>query len=276
MRITPRGIGLNLAFKLYLVLIMVVGPSLLIYYIYNFRTIDALHEREVGDLVQLLSFRMEDWLKQTENSLFLRAEEEELARDLKTITERYPGVEGIVVFGLRATDLESRASDRVGVFPRATPQDVEAMLQGRTIWKAIQSGTVEMRLYSVPLFSTGPDGKSVGLGLLNLRVIPDKIGLGSELPKLRMNLVLGGAGLLLIVGVGVVFFFHIAVRRPIGELTASMEATESEQPRRARAAPDGRVRLARRHLQPDDAPPQEPASTRTASSSSRSAASTRS
>jgi len=227
-KITPRGIGLNLAFKLYLVLVMVVGPTLLIYYIYNFRTIEALHEREVDDLVQILTFRMEDWLKQTRNSLLLRQEEQEaeLGRDLMAIIERYPGVEGMAVYGLKGTDLEAHARHGPNVSDRATPQDVDAMLQGKILWKRIQSGPVEMRLYSVPLMGVVLD-RRIPLGLLHLRVVPDKIGLGPELPKLRMNLVLGGAGMLLVVGVGVALFFHVAVRRPIGELTASMEATEA-------------------------------------------------
>ena len=59
---TPRTIGLNLAFKLYVLLVMMVGPTLLIYYIYYFRMINDLHEREIGELVQLLTYRAEDWI----------------------------------------------------------------------------------------------------------------------------------------------------------------------------------------------------------------------
>jgi hypothetical protein len=65
MKTPPRGIGLNLAFKLYVLLVILVGPTFLIYYIYYFRTISGLHDKEVSDLAQLLTYRVEDWLAST-------------------------------------------------------------------------------------------------------------------------------------------------------------------------------------------------------------------
>jgi signal transduction histidine kinase len=87
---------------------------------------------------------------------------------------------------------------------------------------------VELRTISVPLappLKHTPD--RVVRGTVHLRVIPDKIGLGSRLPDLRTNLAVGGAAMMLVVGVGVALFFHVSVRRPIAELASSMEATAS-------------------------------------------------
>jgi len=218
---TPRGIGLNLAFKLYLLLLTIVGPTLLIYYIFNLRTIEALHEREIGDLVRLLSNRMEDWVASTPPS---RRRSDEirgaLARELQGIVDRYPGVESLAVFVFVATELDGIAAVGPSVSSRPTIQDVDAANQGRIIDTPIQSGTTALRTVSVPLSYDG----SVQ-GLLHLRLVPGRIGLATGLPQLRLNLVLGGAAMLLVVGVGVALFFHVAVRRPISELTASMEET---------------------------------------------------
>ncbi|HEU4338859.1 MAG TPA: ATP-binding protein [Planctomycetota bacterium] len=221
MKKTPRGIGLNLAFKLYILLVMIVGPTLLIYYIHTFRTIDDLHEREVGDLVQLLTNRCEDWIVMTQERPLtdeeLLALKDNLGRDVERIVTRYPGVESMSVFQLGVTDLEGIARAPEGAPDRPTPQDVYAVAQQRIIEQPIQGGA---RLISVPL---APGG--VVQGLIHLRVHPDKIGLGSRLPRLRANLALGGAAMLLVVGIGVALFFHVAVRRPIAELTSSMEDT---------------------------------------------------
>ncbi len=227
MRKTPRGIGLNLAFKLYLLLVMMVAPTILIYYIYNFRTIEALHEREVGDLTDLFKFRMEDWLSQEWPPLF-QEEKDALARELDGIVARYPGVESLAVFTFRGPELDGVAWSPPSVSGRPSPQDIDAAAQGQVIVQHIQSGKVELRTISVPLASksaTADPQKRIVEGVLHLRVNPEQIGLGSRLPELRTNVVMGGAAMLLVVGVSVVLFFHVAVRRPIAELTASMEDT---------------------------------------------------
>jgi two-component system, NtrC family, sensor kinase len=223
---TPRGIGLNLAFKLYILLVMMVGPTLLIYYIYNFKTVNDLHEREVSDLIQLLSYRCEDWIALTQAKPLteddLQKLKDNLRRDVERIVARYPGVEAMAVFQLRGGDLEGIASSGQNVTGRPTQQDIDSLEQERIIELPIQSGTLKLRTISVPLVHGGAIQ-----GLMNLRVVPERIGLGNQLPRLRTNLALGGAAMLLVVGVGVVLFFHVAVRRPIAELTSSMETTAS-------------------------------------------------
>ena len=226
MKKTPPGIGLNLAFKLYILLVMMVGPTLLIYYIYNFRSINDLHEREVGDLILLLRNRTEDWIEMTQERALTDEElgkhKQSLQRELERIVARYPGVESVAVFELSGADLDGIAWTGPSVSSRPTPQDLDALAQERIIEQPIQSGSVELRTVSVPL---APGG--VVQGLIHLRLIPEKIGLGSRMPVLQTNLVVGGAAMLLVVGVSVVLFFHVAVRRPIAELTSSMEHTAS-------------------------------------------------
>lgn len=226
MKQTPRGIGLNLAFKLYLLLVILVGPTLLIYYKYYLRTIEVLHEQEVSDLTQLLTHRVEDWLVSaeerekaavSEEDRARKAEEDQaiLQREVERIVQRYPGVESMAVFRLRGTELEGVAWTGPGVSSRPTMQDIDAATQDRTIDQQIQSGAVELSTISVPIGGLH--------GLLHLRVEPVRIGLGNRLPALRTNLAIGGAAMLLVVGIGVVLYFHVAVRRPIAELSASME-----------------------------------------------------
>lgn len=223
LRRTPRGIGLNLAIKLYLLLVSIVGPTLLIYYILNFRTIESLHQQEIRDLTQLLTYRMEDWVASAQTGGFLtEAEREDLAQELQRIVRVYTAVESMAVFSLVGPELEGVAWHGPWVSGRPTYQDIEAVAQARVIGleSPIQSQSVNLLTVSIPLAGSG------GIrGVLHLRVIPEKIGLGSKLPMLRTNVVLGGAAMLLVVGVGVALFFHVAVRRPIGELTSSMEQT---------------------------------------------------
>src|SRR6266850_677259 len=97
MRKTPRGIGLNLALRLYLVLIAIVGPAMLIYYKFNQRTIENLHGREVGDLIQMITRRMEDWLVSAGDPPVIGDQEREnLAREMGRIVDQSNGaVEGI-------------------------------------------------------------------------------------------------------------------------------------------------------------------------------------
>src|SRR5688572_11652445 len=112
MKTTPRGIGLNLAFKLYLLLVILVAPTLLIYYIYYFRTIENLHDQEIADLGQLLTYRVEDWfaaaVERERNAISeedrIKGFQEDravLKRELERIVRRFPGVEGMAVFRMR-------------------------------------------------------------------------------------------------------------------------------------------------------------------------------
>jgi len=219
MRKTPRGIGLNLAFRLYLVLIAIVGPAMLIYYIFNQRTIENLHEREVGDLIQTITRRMEDWLVTAgDPPLIGDRETETLAREMGRIVDQSNGaVEGIAVFVASGRDLDYVTSHGASAPTRPTTDDLDAAAQRRIKGQYIQSGSVRLFTYSIPLFQQGKLG-----GLLNLRVIPDRIGLASRLPELRAILLLGAGAMLVALVIGVVLFFHIAVRRPIAELTGAM------------------------------------------------------
>ncbi|HEY3225504.1 MAG TPA: ATP-binding protein [Planctomycetota bacterium] len=219
MRKTPRGIGLNLAFRLYLVLIAIVGPAMLIYYIFNQRTIENLHGREVGDLIQTITRRMEDWLVSTgEPPLIGDRERESLAREMGRIVDQTNGaVEGIALFVVSGRELDYVTSHGSSAPTRPTLEDTEAAGQHRIRWGEVQSGTVRLYAYSIPLFRRGDLA-----GLLNLRVIPDRIGLASRLPELRAILLLGAGAMLVALVIGVVLFFHIAVRRPISELTGAM------------------------------------------------------
>jgi signal transduction histidine kinase len=221
MKATPRGIGLNLAIRLYLLLVAIVGPSLFIYYLHNFRTIGALHEREVEDLSFLLTVRMEDWLDSSGPFGDLVARERAtLERELVRIVEQSPGIEGLAIFDVSPTGaLEFVAGAGPSAPNRPTSRDVEAVAQRRSYTEEIKGAAGgRFRTISSPLYH-GSEVK----GLLHLRVNPDLIGLGRGLPRLRTNLAIGAGVMMLVVGIGVTLFFHLGVRQPIQELTTAME-----------------------------------------------------
>ena len=142
MKKTPPGIGLNLAFKLYILLVMMVGPTLLIYYIHNLKTINDLHEREVGDLILLLRNRTEDWIEMTQERAYTAEElgkhKENLQREMERIVVRYPGVESIAVFELSGTDLEGVAWAGPSVSSRPIRRDSALWLR----WTASASSCI--------------------------------------------------------------------------------------------------------------------------------------
>jgi signal transduction histidine kinase len=65
------------------------------------------------------------------------------------------------------------------------------------------------------------DGRAEGV--VHMEMIPGKIGLGPRVRPLKVLLIAGAAGLLLVVGVAIAFFFHYDVRRPIRQLNDAME-----------------------------------------------------
>src|SRR5436190_9801611 len=52
-------VGWNLGLRLYLLLVAIFIPTFLSYYVYTFRTIEALHQTEVDTVIRMASLRIE-------------------------------------------------------------------------------------------------------------------------------------------------------------------------------------------------------------------------
>lgn len=215
-----RAVGLNLGLRLYLVLVAIFLPTFLSYYVYTIRTIEVLHETEVEDVIRMTSLRIEDWVNAfapMENPG--EKQREAISQELKKIIAEPNGIEGLALFVLNAEGLLSPvASQGPSASGKPVTEDSDAVIQGRQQKIDILRGERQIQSVSVPLRSKGEIR-----GVLHLEVIPTKIGLGQRLREVKANLLLGATGLVLAVGVGVAIFFHYAVRRPILQLTETME-----------------------------------------------------
>ena len=215
-----RAVGLNLGLRLYLLLVAIFLPTFLSYYVYTIRTIEVLHETEVEDVIRMTSLRVEDWV-----SAFAtwespgEKERESVAKELRKIAAEPNGIEGLALFVLNAEGLLSPvASQGPSASGKPVTEDSDAVIQGRQQKIDILRGERQIQSVSVPLRVQGEIR-----GVLHLEVVPTKIGLGLRIREVKANLLLGATGLVLAVGVGVAIFFHYSVRRPILQLTETME-----------------------------------------------------
>ncbi len=215
-----RAVGLNLGLRLYLLLVAIFLPTFLSYYVYTIRTIEILHETEVEDVIRMTSLRVEAWV-----TAFAswespgEKEREAVAQELRKITGEPNGIEGLALFVLNAEGLLSPvASQGPGASGKPMAEDSDAVIQGRQQKIDILRGERQIQSVSVPLRVKGEIR-----GVLHLEVVPIRIGLGLRIREVKANLLLGATGLVLAVGVGVAMFFHYAVRRPILQLTETME-----------------------------------------------------
>jgi signal transduction histidine kinase len=97
-------------------------------------------------------------------------------------------------------------------------EDSDAVIQGRQQKIDVLRGERPFQSASVPVRVKGEVR-----GVLHLEVVPTKIGLGLRIREVKANLLLGATGLVLAVGFGVALFFQYSVRRPILQLTETME-----------------------------------------------------
>src|SRR5579862_518294 len=215
-----RAVGLNLGLRLYFVLVAIFLPTFLSYYVYTIRTIEMLHETEVEDVIRMTAQRVEDWA-----AVFgtLDApggkEREAVSLELRHIVSEPNGIEGLALFALTAEGLLSPvASHGPSASGRPVAEDSDAVIQGRQQKIDILRGERQVQSVSVPVHV-----KNEIRGVLHLEVVPTKIGLGQRIGEVKANLLLGATGLVLAVGFGVALFFQYAVRRPIRQLTETME-----------------------------------------------------
>ncbi|HLY73791.1 MAG TPA: HAMP domain-containing protein, partial [Planctomycetota bacterium] len=215
-----RAVGFNLGLRLYLLLVAIFLPTFLSYYVYTIRTIEILHETEVEDVIRMTFQRVEDWARAF-GTLESPGEKEKeaIAQQLRQIISEPNGIEGLSLFAVTPEGLLS-AVGSVGTAVSGKPvaEDSDAVLQGRQQKIDVLRGERQFQAVSVPMRVKGEIR-----GLLHLEVVPTKIGLGLRIREVKANLLLGAIGLVLAVGIGVAIFFQVSVRRPIRQLTETME-----------------------------------------------------
>ncbi|HVR85834.1 MAG TPA: ATP-binding protein [Planctomycetota bacterium] len=215
-----RAVGLNLGLRLYFVLVAIFLPTFLLYYVYTIRTIEALHETEVEDVIRMTSQRVEDWAG-VFGTLDTpgEKEKEKVSQLLRQIATEPNGIEGLSLFAVTSEGLLSPVGS-VGTSATGKPvaEDSDAAIQGRQQKINVLRGERQFQSVSVPVRVKGEIH-----GVLHLEVVPTKIGLGVRIRGVKANLMLGATGLVLAVGFGVAIFFQVAVRRPIRQLTETME-----------------------------------------------------
>jgi len=215
-----RAVGLNLGLRLYLVLVAIFLPTFLSYYVYTIRTIEILHETEVEDVIRMTSQRVEDWagffgtLESPGDK-----EKERVFQELRQIASEPNGIEGLALFAVTSEGLLSPVAS-IGPSASGKPvaEDSDAVIQGRQQKIDVLRGERPFQSVSVPMRVKGEIR-----GVLHLEVVPTKIGLGLRIREVKANLLLGAIGLVLAVGFGVAIFFQVSVRRPIRQLTETME-----------------------------------------------------
>src|SRR6185436_17521475 len=146
-------------------------------------------------------------------------ERDALGRELKRIVSEPSGIESISVFGVTADGLLAPVAN-FGPSASGKPvaEDSDAVNQGRQQKIDILRGERQFQSVSVPLHVHAEIK-----GVAHLEVVPTRIGLGLRIREIKANLVLGATGLVLAVGFGVALFFHYSVRRPIRQLSDTME-----------------------------------------------------
>ncbi|RPH52551.1 MAG: sensor histidine kinase, partial [Planctomycetota bacterium] len=238
---------------LYLVLVAIFLPTFLSYYVYTIRTIEMLHEAEVEDVIRLTSLRIEHWtstlgtldgpgardeslteelrriagspeeaaaLARELRRIAVEKQRESLAQEMRAIVSEPHGIEGLSLFVVSPDGLLSPAAAHgPSASGKPVAEDSDAMVQGRLQKIVVLRGERQFLSVSVPMRVKGETR-----GVLHLEVVPTKIGVGLRIREVKANLLLGATGLVLAVGFGVAIFFHYAVRRPIRQLSETMEA----------------------------------------------------
>lgn len=146
-------------------------------------------------------------------------ERDALTRELRRTASETSGIDGLSLFGVSTDGLLSPvAAYGPSASGKPVAEDADALTQGRQQKIDVLRGDRQFQSVSVPMRSRGEIR-----GVLHLEVVPLKIGLGLRIREVKANLLLGATGLVLAVGFGVAFFFHYAVRRPIRQLSDTME-----------------------------------------------------
>lgn len=248
-----RAVGWNLGLRLYLVLVAIFLPTFLSYYVYTIRTIERLHETEVEDVIRMTSIRIEHWASSSgaldapgagepenlspelqriagtkeQESVLLQElrrlaadrQRDALTQELQGILGEPNGIEGLSLFIVSPDGLLSPvASHGVSTAGKPVLEDSDALTQGREQKIDVLRGERQFQSVSVPMKVKGEIR-----GVLHLEVVPTKIGLGLRIREVKANLILGATGLVLAVGFGVAIFLHYAVRRPMRQLSDTME-----------------------------------------------------
>ena len=228
-------VGANLAFRLYLMLVVIFLPTFGLDYVYIMDTLRDLQAQSIETAVRMCTFRLESRLANADRARMTEEEVDELGRELKRIVGEPGGVESVSVF-LRTESggLQYLSGEGPHVATTPSPADQEAFAGGRPVQIEIQRGDARFASVSVPV-RRGNEAR----GTIHMDLSPAKIG--GSIPDVRNRLLLGAAGALLISGIGVILFFQGAVRRPIRELADAMGRTTAGDLRAAVRVRSGEI-----------------------------------
>ena len=216
-----RPARFSLALRLYLLLVAISLPTFFAYYYYSLQLVGGLHEAEVDDMIRMGSFRLEDWLGPFPSLAELpQGDRIRLERELKRIADEPNGIESATVFEASRGVIPLRFVAAFGAFAPQSPtsDDLDALTTAEIRKVGMRRGEVSLLAVSVPLKQD-----AAVRAVIHLVLQPDKIGLGRRVTHLKAALILGAIGVMLVIGVGVVFFFQVSVNHPIRQLTDAME-----------------------------------------------------
>ncbi len=168
----PRGITFNLGLRLYMLLVAIVLPTLFVYYVYNFRTIEAIHALEVDDMIRVVSLRLHDRLPTSGKIEELRSKRRKDALTL-ILKERMPDADGLrnvsVLLATKDGQLQFISGNGKGAMTEAGPDDVKAFVEN-----GVQTVTVELEgrehiTVSAPLMH-----KAAPRGVVHFQMLPQR------------------------------------------------------------------------------------------------------
>jgi two-component system, NtrC family, sensor kinase len=224
MKLTPNTLiqlrpqrGLNLAVRLYGVLLIIFIPAFSVYYVYLHRTVQFLQEREIDrNLITIMVYRLDDFLINNMRENLLDISHEDLRQFLNRIVEEPSGVEAVTLF--RADELGNLlvlAESGRQTFPVAGAQELDALISERPVKVELSDTLGTYLVYTAPLRL-----RNQVSGVVRLLIRPDAVWRWG--PEFLNILIVSAVSLMLTVGVGILVFFTVAVRRPVRSLLDAM------------------------------------------------------
>ncbi len=212
-RLRPPDRAMSLAFRLYILLAAIVLPAFTIYYMYTLRIADAFREQELATLFRVNALRVEALLAPLAIDQLSEPERDGLRGELGRMLAETNGIESVWIY--HADGHSFRIVAGGGSLQPSLSSLSDAVSSNQPVNSEIQRGNERYRAVSVPLHH-----RDRVCGAIHMEVSPKK--LESRVPDLQAGLVIGAAGLMLLVGLGLAYFFHHSVARPVHDLMEAM------------------------------------------------------